>query len=524
MKAEIAAFLEFRFEKVALIKNDDKKEIWRVKVKATDEDAVMKISKSGGAPYAELKKISHPLFVKIFYCTSDGTVCVEEFVEGELLSKIVEKNYIDEDTAENFLLQICDGLSILHKNNIIHRDIKPANLILKSDGQIKLIDFDIARIFKANKQRDTKQFGTDGYAAPEQFGHSQTDARSDIYALGQTLKEILGENYHGRLEKIIGKCTEYDPKRRFQSVDEIKDALINFDVEPLENVTDYRAVKNSDVIRKIEVVENKSYGKIFVICAGIILLAGIFYFNSTDEKEIYAEIPQTDEKIFETEKVESVEKIPEEKFKFDEIILPQDTPPSTSSTNIVTMPAQVEEPPITLPPNFKPSFPNQENVTSSNFEPSFPEQNAEKNFVRAKYFLNGKQINDWQNNLVYDEEVTNLTYVSYEVWQNNFYPLTGTLEVKVENFSEESFAPQLEIIFNDDGNIQKKILSGTILNSRQTYSFKIPLNQFQVKVNKNAQMGSVDLNIKILGATQIIGSNAQLNFIFAQKGFPIPKS
>lgn len=524
MKAEVAAFLEFRFEKIALIKSDDKKEIWRVKVKATGEDAVMKISESGGVPYDKLKKISHPLFAKIFYCTVDGKVCVEEFVEGELLSKFVEsEKFFDEETAENFLLQMCEGLSVIHNQNIIHRDIKPANLIRQADGQIKLIDFDIARIFKADKQRDTKQFGTDGYAAPEQFGHSQTDSRSDIYALGQTLKELLGENYHGRLEKIIAKCTEYDPKRRFQTVDEIKDALINFEVEPLKNFTDYRADENSVAVPKVEVVENKSYGKIFVICAGIILLVGIFYFNSMKEGEIPAEVTQIDEKIFEAEKVDSVEKSHEEKFKFDEIVLPQDTPPPTSLT-VTLPPAQVEEPQITLPPNFKPSFPNQEGSTLSNFEPSFPEENTEKNFIRAKYFLNGKQLNDWQDNLFDDEEVTQVTYIPYEVWHNNFYPLTGTLEVKVENFSAESFAPQLEIIFNDDGSIQKKFLSGTILNSGQTYSFNISLNEFRVESLKDSMIGSAELQINILGAAQVIGSSAQLNFIFAQKGFPIPKS
>ena len=516
MKSEIAAFLEFRFEKISLIKSDDKKEIWRVKVKATGEDAVMKISKVGGAPYAQLKKISHPLLAKIFYCTSDGTVCVEEFIEGEFLSKMIEKKFFDEDTAENFLLQICDGLKVLHSENIIHRDIKPDNLILQTDGQIKLIDFDIARIFKADKQRDTKQFGTDGYAAPEQFGHSQTDSRSDIYALGKTLEEILGgENYHGRLEKIIAKCTEYDPKRRFQSVDEIKDALINIKVKPLENVIDYRAIEGVDVIKKVEVADKKSYGKIFIICAGIILLIGIFYFNSTDEEKIPAEITPSEEKILDTEKVETVEeKISDKKSPFAEINLP----PPPNPTPIVTPPsAQVETPQINLPTDFKPSFPNQENTTLENFEPSFPE----KKLVHAKYFFDGKHINDWQDNLVDDSEVAHLTYIPYEVWQNNSYPINGTLEVIIENLSSENFTPQLEITFDDDGNIQTKNLVGTILNSGQTQTFNIPLNQFRVDSLKGQLIGSAELHIKISGIAQIIGSNATFNFMFAQKGFPI---
>ena len=517
MKAEIAAFLEFRFEKINLIKSDDKKEIWRVKVKATGEDAIMKISKVGGIPYAQLKKISHPLLAKIFYCTSDGTVCVEEFIEGELLSNLIEKNFFDEDTAENFLLQICDGLKVLHSANIIHRDIKPDNLILQADGQLKLIDFDIARIFKADKQRDTKQFGTDGYAAPEQFGHSQTDSRSDIYALGKTLQEILGgENYHGRLEKIISKCIEYDPKRRFQSVDEIKDALINVKAESI-NVTDYRAAEDIKINRKVEVADKKSYGKIFTICAVIIFLVGIIYFNSTDEEKIPAEITPSEEKISNTEKVESAEEKPvEKKSTFAEIILPPEMPISTPIVN-QPPPAQIEEPQIKLPKDFKPSFPNQENTTLENFQPSFPE----KKLVHAKYFLNGKQINDWQDNLSDDAEVAHVVHIPAEIWQNNLYPINGTLEIRIENFSAESFAPQLEIIFDDDGNLQTKTLSGTILNFGQNYTFRLPLNEFRVESLKDALIGSAELHIKILGSAQIIGSTATFNFVFVQKGFPI---
>ena len=517
MKADVAAFLEFRFEKISLIKADDKKEIWRVKVKATGEDAVMKISKAGGIPYAQLKKISHQLFAKIFYCTNDGTVCVEEFVNGKNLGAMIEAdNFFDEDTAENILLQLCDGLSILHENNIIHRDIKPANLILQADGIIKLIDFDIARIFKADKKRDTRQFGTDGYAAPEQFGHSQTDSRSDIYALGITLKELLGKNYHGKLEKIISKCTEFDPNRRFQSVAEIKNFLLNDKNLATENIVDYKASENFKLHKKIEVVENKSYGKIFVLCAVIIFLAIIFNFNSTKEEKIPAEIPKSEEKILDNEKVAPIdEKSAEKKSDFAEIILP---PP------IENPPAQINEPQITLPQDFKPSFPNQENITLSTFTPSFPNQNAEKNFIRAKYFLNGKQINDWQNNLVEDAEVTDAIHIPAEVWQNNFYPITGTLEIYIENFSSESFTPQLEIIFNDGGNIQTQNLSGTILNFGQNYSFKIPLNQFRVESLKNSMIGSAELQIKFLNPAQIIGSSATLSFMFAQKGFPIPKN
>lgn len=523
LQEEVAAFLEYKFKKIKLLKRvEGKKEIWLVKVKSTGENAVMKIITNidenySPPPYPILKKISSPILSKIFYCTSDGTVCVEKFVEGKTFREIIdEKNFFDEDAAKNFLLQICEGLSVLHKNNIIHRDIKPENLILQADGKIKLIDFDIARIFKSENKTDTKKFGTYGYAAPEQFGHGQTDSRSDIYALGQTLREILGKNYHGILEKIIEKCTEYDPKRRFQSVEEIKNSLLNNKIETVKNVVDYRAIEGFEITKKVEVDDKKSYVKIFLLCASIIFLGGIFHFNSTAEEKISEEIIKTDEKNFEKENVAKVEE-KVSKPTFENINLPPLAAPTNSTPNV-----QVTTK-ITLPEDFKPSFPNQENVNLSNFTPSFPENKTEKNFIMAKYFWNGSQINNWQNNLTEDAEVNHLVYIPAEIWKNNLTPINGILEINIENYSAESFKPQLEIIFNDDGNLQTKNLSGQILNSGQNYNFRINLNEFRVESLKNSLMGSAEMNIKILNANKIIGSNATINFIFVQEGFPIPK-
>ena len=98
-------------------------------------------------------------------------------------------------------------------------------MILQGE-KIRLIDFDAARIFKPEKNADTHLFGTKGYAPPEQhgFGGRQTDERSDIYSLGVTMKVLLGGNL-GRLKEILDKCTELDPKNRFQNVYELKIAL-----------------------------------------------------------------------------------------------------------------------------------------------------------------------------------------------------------------------------------------------------------------------------------------------------------
>ena len=223
MKANVAAYINFRFEKIRLLKQNSKSEVWLALNKLTNQPVILKIINSGGLPYAALKNLSHPLLAKIFYCaeSESDTVIVEEFIAGETLTDSI----LTETEARRILLQLCDGLKFLHAQGIIHRDIKPSNLILQSNGDIRLIDFDAARTFKAGQSKDTVFIGTKDYAPPEQFGFGQTDARSDIYALGKTFIELTGENCGVNLKKILAKCTEVDAKNRYQNVDELKAAL-----------------------------------------------------------------------------------------------------------------------------------------------------------------------------------------------------------------------------------------------------------------------------------------------------------
>ncbi len=86
-------------------------------------------------------------------------------------------------------------------------------MILQGE-KIQLIDFDATRIFKDDKESDTKLLGTKGYAPPEQFVNGQIDSHSDIYSLVVTIKNLLGRNCGGCLKKVLDKCTELDPKNR----------------------------------------------------------------------------------------------------------------------------------------------------------------------------------------------------------------------------------------------------------------------------------------------------------------------
>lgn len=188
-------------------------------------DGRMYIRKNKGltSDVAELlKKVDSPYIVRLVEYGEDYTI--HEYADGSPLSE----TGLPAGKFYDISLELCDGVSALHEVGLIHRDIKPSNIILCSDGHVKLIDFDAARVVKPAADKDTSFMGTDGFAPPEQFGFSQTNRSSDIYSLGVTMKVLLGENYQrSRYRRIIEKCTQFDPGRRYQSVVALKRALVH---------------------------------------------------------------------------------------------------------------------------------------------------------------------------------------------------------------------------------------------------------------------------------------------------------
>lgn len=193
-----------------------------------------------------MKRLDHPALPRIVdIIDGQDTICIVlDYVTGESLDRLLlrEKSF-PEPTVMNWFLQLAEVLDYLHSQYppVIYRDMKPGNIMQTPEGYLKLIDFGIAREYKNSSQTDTVALGTNGYAAPEQYGHTQTDPRSDIYSLGITIFELLtgispGKDpfqykYHPvrkirpgtaeSTEAILNRCLAFAPDRRYQSCREL---------------------------------------------------------------------------------------------------------------------------------------------------------------------------------------------------------------------------------------------------------------------------------------------------------------
>ena len=158
------------------------------------------------------------------------TVLLEEYIQGDSLAYLLEGALFSPAEARKIALQLCNALWVLHKLGAVHRDIKPENVIVRGREAV-LIDFDASRIFKSETNHDTQILGTTGYAAPEQYGITQTDDRADIYSLGVLLNIMLTGKHpsrelaSGRLGRIVQKCTMVNPEKRYKSVLYLMEAL-----------------------------------------------------------------------------------------------------------------------------------------------------------------------------------------------------------------------------------------------------------------------------------------------------------
>ncbi len=168
-----------------------------------------------------------------FYEENGKLTLIEEFAPGITLREKIDSGLLTWELIGSYMISLCEILEKLHSHNppLIHRDIKPSNIIINSFDEVILLDFNAAKYSSNDKSKesDTVLLGTQGYAAPEQYGFGESSPQTDIYSLGIIMKESsasMSVNDHS-FDSIITKCTQMDPTKRYSSVNDVKTALLN---------------------------------------------------------------------------------------------------------------------------------------------------------------------------------------------------------------------------------------------------------------------------------------------------------
>jgi serine/threonine protein kinase len=160
-----------------------------------------------------------------FWEDNGRLVVIEELINGNTLAYLLENHLLSEAEKMDYIKQICDGVNALHHAvpQIIHRDLKASNVMVTNDHIVKVIDYDAAKIYQPHETRDTVLIGTEGNAAPEQYGFMASDERTDIYALGILIKEMFPTNAY--MMGIGRKASSFAPEQRYASVTELKNEI-----------------------------------------------------------------------------------------------------------------------------------------------------------------------------------------------------------------------------------------------------------------------------------------------------------
>lgn len=217
-----------------LMQPDEAKKIWLVRHQETNKLYIKKILQWYNQDiYRRLMETAFPNIPRIALCIreEDTLIVIEEYIHGSSLEQLLQDSSgFSEEYVAGIILAVCTILEPLHRSTppIIHRDIKPSNIMISSDGIVKLIDFNAAKEYDQNRNRDTRLMGTRHFAAPEQYGFGQSDPRTDLYALGVTMYYLLtgdfpdSRTYHGSLLPIIEKCIPMDKAMRYPDVSSMK--------------------------------------------------------------------------------------------------------------------------------------------------------------------------------------------------------------------------------------------------------------------------------------------------------------
>lgn len=268
LSSTVLAALSQRYEILAAAGHGSMGNVYKARDRETGETVALKLLKPEIASDQVMmerfknellfaRKITHKNVCRVYEFNRLGGIAYTsmEFVEGESLRSVLNRfGGLPQRKATDLALQICSGLKEAHAQGIVHRDLKPENVMIDAQGNVKIMDFGIARSMEAGTRLTGSMVGTPAYMAPEQVGGKPVDYRTDIYSLGLMLYEMftgapafradnpvavalkqmreepappreVEPNVPVFAERVILKCLEKESERRFQSVADLESAL-----------------------------------------------------------------------------------------------------------------------------------------------------------------------------------------------------------------------------------------------------------------------------------------------------------
>lgn len=224
--------LDLEFEKLRLLKESPRGSVELIRHRESGRQFILRRFTGNGEVYRKLLDCSCRCLPLIYEAAErDGeNIVIEEYIQGDTLDFLLKGALCSPAETRQIVRQLCQALWVLHSMAAVHRDIKPENVILRGADTV-LIDFDAARLHKPQAEADTQVLGTTGFAAPEQYGLGQSDTRTDIYSLGVLMNVMLtGEHpsrklAEGRMGRVIQRCTQVNPAKRYKNVLRLMEAL-----------------------------------------------------------------------------------------------------------------------------------------------------------------------------------------------------------------------------------------------------------------------------------------------------------
>lgn len=476
-------FITSQYKKIRLLKQTERSAVW-LAAAPQGQLIILKHLQQTGLPLRPLKEAKIPLLPKLYYITEtkSETITSEEYITGTSLAQYKQEGrFLTPKEATNIMLALCDGLAAMHALGIIHRDIKPAHILIEKDGTPRLIDFDTCRLLKDNQREDTELLGTKTYAPPEQFGFQQTDCRSDIYALGQTINELLPPDYHGKLRSILKRCQRLDPADRYQSMQELK-----------------AAIKRPALNKKITLL---------LILPVLALLAYLYPVQQPPTKPTPP--AATEENTDSNPPANTTPNQPQESANT--------APTATNATPSATTPSNVTVP-APAPPAHQQNKPTETT--------SVPAETT-TNYIRTQYFRYGHRLEGWMEN--FDTPINNggtLIELHRSFWEQArddqgiiHMPADDTVTLRIINRSPEPWHnAHVTLHYDSHGYTDTQSVTINGLDPGESTDVNIPLANYPIinpEKATNVTLGELSIEVSSDSPQEICSSRYRISFSYA---------